>query len=200
MNSKHLSACAAVLVALVACASTAAAADVNSTKLRKSVKAQNVFEHQASLETIANANGNTRDTRTQGFEDSVDYVLSKLESYGYDPEVVQFNMPEWVENSTPDFTRTDVDPDKSYVPGTADDDDSPDVDFISVELSPSANLTDVPVVPTTDITFRARAAAPVAVRRRTIRPPSPKPWRWSSAAPARSCRSCRWRRTQARQG
>ncbi len=101
MNSKHLSACAAVLVALVACASTAAAADVNSAKLRKSVKAQNVFEHQASLETIANANGNTRDTRTQGFEDSVDYVLGKLESYGYDPEVVQFNMPEWVENSHP---------------------------------------------------------------------------------------------------
>ena len=152
MNSKHLSACAAVLVALVACASTAAAADVNSAKLRKSVKAQNVFEHQASLETIANANGNTRDTRTQGFEDSVDYVLGKLESYGYDPEVVQFNMPEWVENATPDFIRTDVDPDKSYVAGTADDDDSPDVDFISVELSPSANLTDVPVVPTTDIT------------------------------------------------
>ena len=151
MNLKQLSACAAVLVATVAGASTAAAADVNSTKLRKAVKAQNVFEHQASLETIANANGNTRHTETQGFEASVDYVLGKLESYGYDPEVVQFNMPEWVENSTPALTRTDVDPDKSYVPGTADDDDSPDVDFISVELSPSANLTDVPVVPTNDI-------------------------------------------------
>ena len=132
-------------------ASTAAAADVNSTKLRKAVKAQNVFEHQASLETIANANGNTRHTETPGYEASVDYVLSKLESYGYDPEVVQFNMPEWVENSTPALTRTDVDPDKPYVPGTADDDDTPAVDFISVELSPSANLTDVPVVPTNDI-------------------------------------------------
>ena len=56
-------------------------------------------------------------------------------------------MPEWVENSTPALTRTDVDPDKPYVPGTADDDDTPAVDFISVELSPSANLTDVPVRP-----------------------------------------------------
>ncbi len=119
MNLKQLSACAAVLVATVAGASTAAAADVNSTKLRKAVKAQNVFEHQASLETIANANGNTRHTETPGYEASVDYVLSKLESYGYDPEVVQFNMPEWIENSTPALTRTDVDPDKSYVRGTA---------------------------------------------------------------------------------
>ena len=181
MNLKQLSACAAVLVATVAGASTAAAADVNSTKLRKAVKAQNVFEHQASLETIANANGNTRHTETPGYEASVDYVLSKLESYGYDPEVVQFNMPEWVENSAPALTRTDVDPDESYMAGDADDDDSPAVDFISVELSPSANLTDVPVVPTNDIVirarFRARAPAPAAARRRTIRPPSPERWR-----------------------
>ena len=42
MNLKYLSACAAVLVAMVACASTAAAADVNSTQLRKAVKAHAV--------------------------------------------------------------------------------------------------------------------------------------------------------------
>ena len=38
-----------------------------------------------------------------------------------------------------------------HVAGTADDDDSPGVDFITFELSPSGNLTNVPVVPTDDV-------------------------------------------------
>ncbi len=91
-------------------------------------------------------------------EPCVDYrgersVVDQLKSYGYDPEITEFNLPEWVENSTPVLTRTDLDPDKSYVPGTADDDESPDVDFITFELSPSGTLTDVPVVPTKDVTI-----------------------------------------------
>ena len=147
---KHASACVIALT-LAAAPSAASAADVNTTGLRQAVKPANVFQHQADLETIANANGNTRDTRTSGYKASVDYVVSQLKSYGYSPQVVQFNLPEWVENSTPVLTRTDVDPDKSYVAGTAADDDSPSVDFITFELSPSGNLTNVPVVPTNDI-------------------------------------------------
>lgn len=150
MRLKQLSACALAL-AFAASPSVANAADVNTTGLRKAVKPENVFKHQADLETIADANGNTRDTRTPGYKASVDYVVSQLKSYGYKPEIVQFNLPEWVENSTPVLTRTDVDPDESYIPGTAADDDSPAVDFITFELSPSGNLTNVPVVPTNDI-------------------------------------------------
>jgi Zn-dependent M28 family amino/carboxypeptidase len=147
---KMLFACALVL-AFAASPSMANAADVNTTGLRKAVKPENVFKHQADLETIADANGSTRDTRTPGYQASVDYVVSQLKSYGYKPQIVQFNLPEWVENSTPVLTRTDVDPDKSYIPGTAADDDSPSVDFITFELSPSGNLTNLPVVPTNDI-------------------------------------------------
>ena len=150
MRLKLLCACALAL-AFAASPSVANAADVNTTGLRKAVKPENVFKHQADLETIADANGNTRDTRTPGYKASVDYVVSQLKSYGYKPEIVQFNLPEWVENSTPVLTRTDVDPDESYIPGTAADDDSPAVDFITFELSPSGNLTNVPVVPTNDI-------------------------------------------------
>jgi len=151
MDLKRVLACAVALVALL-CASTAhAAGDVNSKQLRNAVKAQNVYEHQGDLETIANANGDTRDTRTSGYQASVDYVIDELESYGYDPEVVTFNLPEWVENATPVLTRTDVDPNESYVPGTAADDDTAGVDFITFELSPSGELKDVPVVPTNDI-------------------------------------------------
>ena len=155
MHLKHLSALAALL-AVLACASVASAADVNTSGLRKAVKAENVFHNQADLEAIADAPGNngTRDTRTPGYLDSVDYVVNELESYGYDPEITEFNLPEWVENSVPVAgpDRSSA-TNKSYVPGSAADDDSPSVDFITFELSPSGTLTNVPVVPTTDVTI-----------------------------------------------
>ena len=118
MRIWHLPAAAAVL-AVMACASVGYAADVNTTGLRHAVKAENVFDNQADLEAIADSPGNngTRDTRTPGYLDSVDYVVDQLKSYGYDPEITEFNLPEWVENSTPVLTRTDLDPDKSYRPG-----------------------------------------------------------------------------------
>jgi Zn-dependent M28 family amino/carboxypeptidase len=150
VSFKYLSAIA-VALALVASPSAAIAADPDTSVLRQAVTPENVFKHQGDLEAIADANGGNRDTRTPGYQASVDYVVSQMRSYGYRPEVVQFNLPEWVENSTPVLARTDVEPDTSYVPGTAEDDDSPDVDFITFELSPSGNLTNVPVVPTNDI-------------------------------------------------
>ena len=141
----------AVAVAVMACPSLASAQGVDTSELRQAVTPDNVFAHQADLEAIANANNNTRDTRTSGYQASVNYVVGQLKSYGYKPQIVQFNLPEWVENSTPVLTRTDIDPDESYTPGTAADDDSPNVDFITFELSPSGTLTNVPVVPTTDV-------------------------------------------------
>jgi Zn-dependent M28 family amino/carboxypeptidase len=140
-----------VALALVAGPSSAIAADPDTSALRQAVTPDNVFKHQADLEAIADANGGTRDSRTPGYQASVDYVVSQLRSYGYRPQITQFNLPEWVENSTPVLTRTDVEPDESYTPGTAADDDSPNVDFITFELSPSGNLTNLPVVPTNDI-------------------------------------------------
>jgi Zn-dependent M28 family amino/carboxypeptidase len=150
LRTKCLSAIA-VALALVAGPSSAIAADPDTSVLRQAVTPDNVFKHQADLEAIADANGGTRDSRTPGYQASVDYVVSQLRSYGYRPQITQFNLPEWVENSTPVLTRTDVDPDESYTPGTAADDDSPNVDFITFELSPSGNLTNLPVVPTNDI-------------------------------------------------
>ena len=51
--------------------------------------------------------------------------MDELESYGYDAKVLQFNIPEWVENTTPTLARTDVDPDTSYTAGTEADSDTP---------------------------------------------------------------------------
>jgi Zn-dependent M28 family amino/carboxypeptidase len=146
MLRKHLMACVATL-AVLALIPAVSAADVDTSDLRDAVKPRAVFKHQAELEAIADANGATRHTETQGYLDSVDYVVDELESYGYDAKVLQFNIPEWVENTTPTLARTDVDPDTSYTAGTEADSDTPAVDFITFEQSPSATLTDVPVVP-----------------------------------------------------
>ena len=146
MLRKHLTACVAAL-AVLALIPAVSAADVDTSDLRDAVKPRAVFKHQAELEAIADANGATRHTETQGYLDSVDYVVDELESYGYDAKVLQFNIPEWVENTTPTLARTDVDPDTSYAAGTEADSDTPAVDFITFEQSPSATLTDVPVVP-----------------------------------------------------
>ena len=134
-------------LAVLALIPAVSAADVDTSDLRDAVKPRAVFKHQAELEAIADANGATRHTETQGYLDSVDYVVDELESYGYDAKVLQFNIPEWVENTTPTLARTDVDPDTSYTAGTEADSDTPAVDFITFEQSPSATLTDVPVVP-----------------------------------------------------
>jgi len=105
VHLRHLSAWTVVL-AVVAFASVAEARDVNTSQLRQAVKAENVFKHQANLESIADANGGTRDTRTPGYQASVDFVVKKLRSFGYHPQITSFNLPEWVENSTPVLTRT----------------------------------------------------------------------------------------------
>ena len=151
MLRKHLTACVTAL-AVLALIPAVSAADVDTSDLRDAVKPRAVFKHQAELEAIADANGATRHTETQGYLDSVDYVVDELESYGYDAKVLQFNIPEWVENSPSTLARTDTDPDTTYTAGTAADDDTPAVDFIAFEQSPTANLTDVPVVPV-DITI-----------------------------------------------
>jgi Zn-dependent M28 family amino/carboxypeptidase len=148
MHRRLVAACAGTLALMAA---APAAADVNTLPLRNAVTPEGILQHQGDLEAIGNANANTRDTRTSGYQASVDYVVDQLRSYGYQPQIVNFNLPEWVENSTPVMSRTDVDPDESYVAGTAAGDDSPDVDFITFELSPSGDLTNVPVVPTNDV-------------------------------------------------
>ena len=146
MLRKHLTGVRAAL-AVLALIPAVSAADVDTSDLRDAVKPRAVFKHQAELEAIADANGATRHTETQGYLDSVDYVVDELESYGYDAKVLQFNIPEWVENSPSTLARTDMDPDTTYTAGTAADDDTPAVDFIAFEQSPTATLTDVPVVP-----------------------------------------------------
>ena len=50
-----------------------------------------VREHQAALQAIADENGGNRFSGFAGYDASVDYVVDTLEAAGYDPEVQKFD-------------------------------------------------------------------------------------------------------------
>jgi Zn-dependent M28 family amino/carboxypeptidase len=147
----HLAATAAALAALAgAPAAIAAPPDVDSSRLERMVTVQGITEHQKALQNIADLNGGTRYTRTPGYTASAAYVKATLEKAGYDARYEMFNMPVWHETAAPVLQQ--VSPtNKTYVAGSAEDDDSPSVDFIAFEHSPTKSLTNVKVVPTNDI-------------------------------------------------
>ena len=138
MHRTHLAATAAFIAALI-CAPSAVAAppDVDSTRLEQLVTVQGITEHQKALQTIADLNGGTRYTRTPGYTASAAYVKATLEKAGYDARYEMFNMPEWRETAAPVLQQ--VSPtNKTYIPGSAADDNSPAVDFITFDLAMAA--------------------------------------------------------------
>ena len=138
---------AAAGVLLLAAPAASAQDSVDSGPLTDGVKLRGLVEHQLNLQNIADFGTGTRATGTPGYEASVDYVETRLERAGYNVRREPFNFPTWQENSPPVLRFGGT----TYEPGTAADDDSPDVDFITFEFSGSGDLTGVPVVPTTDV-------------------------------------------------
>jgi Zn-dependent M28 family amino/carboxypeptidase len=152
VRTLRLSTCAAVIAACFTATPAAIAAppDVDSTRLENLVTVQGITEHQHALQNIADLNGGTRYTRTPGYTASAAYVKATLEKAGYDAHYEMFNMPIWQENAPPVLQQ--VSPtSKSYIAGSAADDNSPSVDFIAFEHSPTKSLSNVKVVPTNDI-------------------------------------------------
>jgi Zn-dependent M28 family amino/carboxypeptidase len=146
MRRPHLAACAAMLAALVTAPSALAKPkDVDSSRLERMVTVKGITEHQKALQNIADMNGGTRYTRTAGFTASAAYVKATLEKAGYNARYEMFNMPIWREDAAPVLQQTSPNA-KTYRPGSRDDDDSPAVDFIAFEHSPTKSLSNVAVV------------------------------------------------------
>src|SRR3954464_15660795 len=129
MRRSHLAACAAIASTLAAApAAVAKPEDINSSRLERMVTVRGITEHQRALQNIADLNGGTRYTRTPGFTASAAYVEATLEKAGYAARYEMFNMPVWRENAAPVLQQ--VSPaNKSYVAGSAADDNSPSVDL-----------------------------------------------------------------------
>jgi Zn-dependent M28 family amino/carboxypeptidase len=67
---------------------------VNNTvnKLLECVTLDGVREHQAAFQEFADANGGTRASGTPGYDESVDYVVERMEAAGYNVSVQDFEF------------------------------------------------------------------------------------------------------------
>jgi len=117
----------------------------------RDVPTSRIVHHQAALQRIARRNGDTREVLSNGYTESLNYVVKTLKRAGYKPDVIDFNFPFWRETAPPVLQRVTPAPPKTYTPGTADDDGSAAVDYITMAYSPTKTVTGAKVVPTNDI-------------------------------------------------
>ncbi|WP_081747489.1 M28 family peptidase [Arthrobacter sp. Br18] len=101
-----------------------------SQKLRTAVSVEKVVGHLDALDTIADANGNTRASGTKGYSDSVDYIVGKLKAAGYSPTIQTFQFPFYAQLSAPILTQTSPDS-RTYTP----------TDFAAMTYSGKGDIT-----------------------------------------------------------
>ncbi|TKV58978.1 M20/M25/M40 family metallo-hydrolase [Nakamurella flava] len=81
--------------------STAAAVDtVNTTRLEKAVTVNGILSHERVLQRIANQNGGTRASGTEGYRQSLRYVRSTLQAAGYSTVTQPFTFSSFTDNGT----------------------------------------------------------------------------------------------------
>jgi Zn-dependent M28 family amino/carboxypeptidase len=122
-----------------------AADTTDTTALRNAVSVDRIIKHERAFQKIADSNGGTRVTGTQGYDRSAAYVEGKLKAAGYNVTVQEFTHPFFQVLTPPTFSQTAPTP-KSYVEGPAST-----ADFNLAGYSGSGDLVDAPVVPTNDI-------------------------------------------------
>jgi Zn-dependent M28 family amino/carboxypeptidase len=116
----------------------------------RDVSVPRIVKHQAALQRIARRNGDTREVLSGGYTESLAYVKKTLRKAGYSPQEIEFNFPFWEESAPAVLNRVSPSP-KVYRYGTAADNDSPNVDFITLGYAGTGTLTNAKVVPTNDI-------------------------------------------------
>ena len=109
----------------------------DSTAFRDAVTPAGITEHLTALQSIAAVHDDTRASGTEGYDQSVDYVVSRLRTAGYSPTVQTFEFPFFRENAPSTLSQTSPDA-TTY--------DNPD-DFSSMTYSASGTVTDATVVP-----------------------------------------------------
>jgi Zn-dependent M28 family amino/carboxypeptidase len=124
--------------------------DFGARRFVENVSVPNIVHHQVALQQIATLNDDTREVFSPGYTESLDYVVQTLREAGYNPKVTQFNYPIWKESKPPVLNQVTPNA-KTYRPGTAANDGSPDVDFITMANSPTVELTKAEVFPVGEI-------------------------------------------------
>lgn len=128
----------------------ALADDIRDTKdFRKDVTLSGIRAHQKALQKIANQNNGTRVAGTEGFEDSVAYVVNKLHKAGYDATVQDFDFL-FVGDATPPILSRETAPAVTFGDGpdfqtmaySGSGDATVEVDAVDLVVpSPAANTS-----------------------------------------------------------
>ena len=119
----------------------AQANDDPSEELQDAVKVERIRTHQKKFQDVADANDGTRVSGTGGYDDSVAYVVKKLEQAGYDVEIDEFEFDFFQVIGAPGFEQA-TPAATTYVDGTDFDvmtfsgsGTTGTVDFVGVDLS-----------------------------------------------------------------
>ena len=73
--------------------------DPDARRFVGNVSVPNILQHSVELEAIGKLNDDTREVFSPGYQESLDYVVTTLRGYGYNPKVTPFNFPFWEESS-----------------------------------------------------------------------------------------------------
>lgn len=91
MKARLLTVMAAVALVAAMVSGASAAPPPDTSGLRNAVTVEGVRAHQAAFQAIADANGGTRSASTDGYSQSVDYVVAQLEAAGYEVSTPEFD-------------------------------------------------------------------------------------------------------------
>jgi Zn-dependent M28 family amino/carboxypeptidase len=127
-----IAATAALVIALIVVPVASAIDRVNTRELRRGVTVDGILEHARAFQDIAIANDGNRAATTPGYDASVEYVGNRLRRAGYRVTLDPFNFPTWTKNGPSTLTRTDVEPDVTYVE---------DTDYIVAQFSGAGDVT-----------------------------------------------------------
>ena len=81
-------------------------ANNNIDKLLDCVTVDGVRRHQAAFQAAADANGGTRASGFEGYDESVDYVVAQLEAAGYTPTIQPFDYVIFIELAAATLSQT----------------------------------------------------------------------------------------------
>jgi Zn-dependent M28 family amino/carboxypeptidase len=139
----------ALVMALGAVGVASAVVPTNTQALRDAVTVEGIMQHEREFQSFADANGDTRASGTQGYDDSADYVAGLLDDAGYNVTRQEFTFDAFSETADPIFERVQPEPLEVY---------SNLEDFITMEYSGSGDV-EAPLQATNDIVIPPGAAA-----------------------------------------
>src|SRR5262249_58823989 len=127
----------ALAVAALGALPAAAQADPDSSALRAATTRAEILRHEQRLQAVALSNENNRLTASAGNLESLDYVITKLREYGYNPTLLPYanaSSPNAWSEKTPSVL-------EQVTPNAKANTTGGPTDFAAMTWSPSSDFT-----------------------------------------------------------